>query len=669
LQKNRFIYPFLVSFAISTLSFPDFTGKFQASEIGTHDQIHDLFINYTWSRNYTEMTVEEWKHVRHWRTPHTGVFENLLIYILMTFFLSIVAATLPVPTGVLIPTFKVGAAFGRLVGEAMHLWLPGGLREGGVTTFIAPGGYATVGAAAFSGAVTHTISISVIVFEMTGQITHCIPVLIAVLIANAIASLLQPSCYDSIIMIKKLPYLPDILPASSGAYNLYVDDFMVREIKYIWYGMTYRELREVLKAGAKLRGFPLVDNPDHMILLGSIQRTELIAAIEKHIGRERRMQEAATRFEDEVKRRREREMRRKEEEEQRKIKLKLEEEARKREEEEAKRREEEDKLKLAAESQGKERRPSRFEVTTEAGAVFVPASSVPPAVEEEEEGAKEGRKSSIEEKYGIGLDPDSPAMRALQQLSSKPKKSILKKSNSYTIHAFGIPGVSPHKRILPERNSGGGDKPKKVSTPQSSTSPYQTVTGAESRLRSALGSLFKRPSAMSVMGGSARSLNAAGGSGAVSPNSPFRKSGGYRMDMTLAEQRRWEQEQLDKSVDFDSCHIDPAPFQLVEKTSLLKVHSLFSMLGVNHAYVTAIGRLIGVVGLKELRTSIEEANSGQSARRVEERQRQDQEEEGVKDDHVQLTVDSADSAFSGNGGATNGDESSDYEVNIHSAKA
>lgn len=35
------------------------------------------------------------------------------------------------------------------------------------------------------------------------------------------------------------------------------------------------------------------------------------------------------------------------------------------------------------------------------------------------------------------------------------------------------------------------------------------------------------------------------------------------------------------------------------------------MLGVNHAYVTAIGRLIGVVGLKELRTAIEEANSGQ----------------------------------------------------------
>lgn len=47
-------------------------------------------------------------------------------------------------------------------------------------------------------------------------------------------------------------------------------------------------------------------------------------------------------------------------------------------------------------------------------------------------------------------------------------------------------------------------------------------------------------------------------------------------------------------------NIDPAPFQLVEKTSILKVHSLFSMVGINHAYVTKIGRLVGVVGLKEV---------------------------------------------------------------------
>lgn len=75
-----------------------------------------------------------------------------------------------------------------------------------------------------------------------------------------------------------------------GMYNVYVEDFMVRDVKNIWHGITYQKLKEILKENRKLRGFPLVDNPDSMILLGSIQRLELIKLIEKHIGRERRLQ-------------------------------------------------------------------------------------------------------------------------------------------------------------------------------------------------------------------------------------------------------------------------------------------------------------------------------------------------------------------------------------------
>ena len=71
--------------------------------------------------------------------------------------------------------------------------------------------------------------------------------------------------------------------------------------------------------------------------------------------------------------------------------------------------------------------------------------------------------------------------------------------------------------------------------------------------------------------------------------------------MSAEDQKQWEESEMALEVDFSRCHIDPAPFQLVERTSLLKVHSLFSMVGVNHAYVTAIGRLVGVVGLKEVK--------------------------------------------------------------------
>lgn len=71
--------------------------------------------------------------------------------------------------------------------------------------------------------------------------------------------------------------------------------------------------------------------------------------------------------------------------------------------------------------------------------------------------------------------------------------------------------------------------------------------------------------------------------------------------MSPEEQLAWEEDQLNLTIDLSSCHIDPAPFQLVERTSLIKVHSLFSMLQLSLAYVTSIGRLVGVVTLKDVR--------------------------------------------------------------------
>lgn len=73
------------------------------------------------------------------------------------------------------------------------------------------------------------------------------------------------------------------------------------------------------------------------------------------------------------------------------------------------------------------------------------------------------------------------------------------------------------------------------------------------------------------------------------------------IDMSPEDQKAWEMEEMSKSIDITTSNIDPAPFQLVERTSLIKVHSLFSMIGINHAYVTKIGRLVGVVGVKEVR--------------------------------------------------------------------
>jgi chloride channel 2 len=130
------------------------------------------------------------------------------------FFLVALASTLPIPAGTFGPSFTLGAAFGRLVGEVVASLYPDGVREKEIIA-VYPGVYAVVGAAAFCGGITHTVSVAVIVFELTGQLVYLLPVMIAVLIANAVCSYLQPSIYDSIIQIKHLPYLPDIPHSAS----------------------------------------------------------------------------------------------------------------------------------------------------------------------------------------------------------------------------------------------------------------------------------------------------------------------------------------------------------------------------------------------------------------------------------------------------------------------
>lgn len=147
-----------------------------------------------------------------------------------------------------------------------------------------------------TGAVTHTISTSVIVFELTGQMTHMIPVLIAVLIANAICQTLELNIYDSIVQIKKLPFLPPIKSTSSSAHNIFVEDIMVREVVGIWRNCTYRDIKKTLSQHTNLQSFPLVDSGNNMILLGSIQRVELNRIAQGRLSRERRLQEVRRRY-------------------------------------------------------------------------------------------------------------------------------------------------------------------------------------------------------------------------------------------------------------------------------------------------------------------------------------------------------------------------------------
>lgn len=142
------------------------------------------------------------------------------------------ASTLPVPLGMIVPAFKIGAGLGRFYGEGMAYLFPTGLNPYmNRTDFpIIPGAYAVAGSAAFAGGTTGALSSAVIAFEMTGQLTHLLPVIVATIASNLVAQYLGPSIYDSLIKLKKLPYLPAIIQSSSAAHRIFVEDFMRKDL-------------------------------------------------------------------------------------------------------------------------------------------------------------------------------------------------------------------------------------------------------------------------------------------------------------------------------------------------------------------------------------------------------------------------------------------------------
>uniref|UniRef100_A0A665V0L0 4Fe-4S ferredoxin-type domain-containing protein n=1 Tax=Echeneis naucrates TaxID=173247 RepID=A0A665V0L0_ECHNA len=404
LMKKRLLYPALVTLLVSTLTFPPGFGQFMAGKLTQKESLVTLLDNRTWAK---QGIAEEFDYIGHsqaWKHPQVNVFVTLVLFIVMKFWMSALATTIPVPCGAFMPVFVIGAAFGRLVGESMAAWFPDGIHTDGTIYPIVPGGYAVVGAAALSGAVTHTVSTAVIVFELTGQISHILPVMIAVILANAVAQSLQPSLYDSIIRIKKLPYLPELGWGHHEKYNIRVEDIMVRDVRYITLNCCYRDLHNVLLTG-HLKTLALVETAESMILLGSIERAQLQSLLSQQLGR-----------------------------------------------------------------------PRRLEYIRERAA----------------------------------------AEKKLMSVVSNP---------------------------------GSEDESQRIS---------QEVR--------------------------------------------FQVRARHSCNIwTHGNTSEWEEKQLDEQVNFNNCKIDPAPFQLVERTSLHKTHTIFSLLGLDHAYVTSIGRLIGVVSLKEVR--------------------------------------------------------------------
>uniref|UniRef100_A0AAY4D070 CBS domain-containing protein n=1 Tax=Denticeps clupeoides TaxID=299321 RepID=A0AAY4D070_9TELE len=264
LTRHRLIFPAAVTFVVASLTFPPGFGQFMAGELMPRECINSLFDNFTWTKIWGLPHPPGLGRSSAWLHPNVSVFVILILFFVMKFWMSAVSTTMPIPSGAFMPVFVLGAAFGRMVGEIMATLFPHGILFDGILYRIIPGGYAVIGAAAMTGAVTHTVSTAVICFELTGQISHILPMMVAVILANMVAQGLQPSLYDSIIQVKKLPYLPELGFGHISQYNIFVEDIMVKKVKFISSKSTCREVIHLLES-TSLKTIPLVDSKGNIV--------------------------------------------------------------------------------------------------------------------------------------------------------------------------------------------------------------------------------------------------------------------------------------------------------------------------------------------------------------------------------------------------------------------
>ncbi|KAI1727826.1 voltage gated chloride channel domain-containing protein [Ditylenchus destructor] len=584
-QKHWVIYPVVIAFLVSSLTYPKGFGKFLAGEKKFSHTARDFFVNCTWNKiglplsfviNNTHFCDNDFLEPWTGQFDHS-VFVNLTCFILVYFFLTPLASTLPIPSGIFGPSFVFGAAVGRMVGEMMAVWYPEGIR-GPDEGLIFPGVYAVVGAAAFCGGVTHTVSVAVIVFELTGQLMYILPVMIAVLISNAICSYLQPSIYDSIIQIKHLPYLPDIPASSSHFHGIRVEQFMTKNVHFLSLQSTYGHVQNIILQSPHLKAFPVVENESNYILIGSCSRSKLIRALDSKLGQQSRQAEANHR------------------------------------------------IKAAIENIDK-----RFQMVDQKRASIVAEKRPSILPNDSSDNANNHRKFDAIDNEEVPSSPDA-------QGNGKKRFTVVPVSQPVDTNTEAVPnGAAPAGRIAQRRGGisleSSSNCLQKITPPMSPDQTKTTVPvtqannniSSDAEAQSDLLSPFSRsenrsrsmtapnphslapsqPDTYSTIGGVIRTLTRFS-------VGKLRKSQ-YDTDYDLHgdERKAWEAQQLASTVDFSGMGVDPAPFQLVEHSSLFKVHSLFSLLGLSRAYVTNCGRLVGVVALKDLRVAVEKVQSGQ----------------------------------------------------------
>lgn len=130
-------------------------------------------------------------------TENEFYISTLFIFFAAIYLLGIITYGIAIPSGLFIPVILAGASYGRLVGTLL-----------GPICDLRPGLFALLGAASFlGGTMRMTVSLCVILLELTNDLLMLPLVMLVLLISKTVADCFNDGVYDQIVKMKGLPFM------------------------------------------------------------------------------------------------------------------------------------------------------------------------------------------------------------------------------------------------------------------------------------------------------------------------------------------------------------------------------------------------------------------------------------------------------------------------------
>ncbi|KAF7820598.1 chloride channel protein CLC-c-like isoform X1 [Senna tora] len=212
------------------------------------------------------------------RTTKEFNISSLVVFFAAVYFLGICTYGIAIPSGLFIPVILAGAAYGRLAGRLFES-----------VTKLDTGLFALLGAASFlGGTMRMTVSLCVILLELTNDLLLLPLVMLVLLVSKSVADSFNKGVYDQILKIKGLPYLE--AHAEPYMRNLIARDVVSGPL------ITFSGIERVGNILHALRttghnGFPVIDEPpftDAPELCGLVLRSHLLVLLKgKNFSKER----------------------------------------------------------------------------------------------------------------------------------------------------------------------------------------------------------------------------------------------------------------------------------------------------------------------------------------------------------------------------------------------